>query len=498
MLRADVVDDLSERAGLAVPAGTKKSAPEVEAKARQYIHLGYQRLISFEIAGGGFDWFGNPPANRTLTAYGLMQFRDMAKVHDVDPQLIQRTRHWLLAQRRPDGSWPNETGMLDDGLAGSVYRTGTPDLAATAYLAWAVFGDQSSDPQAAATLDYLLSHSPESIPSAYLLAMTINAVAAIAPNESRLNAYVARLDAMKQTSPDGKLVWWEQAAGERTTFYGAGQAGDIETTALAAMALIRTGQQPATVRAALTWLIEQKDARGTWHSTQATVLALKALLVGLSAPLGGESERHVTIALGDELIRDVRIPADQSEVMQTIDLSDLLVPGNPYRLQLTDRGNAGVGYQLAFVYHVPEAPSESLPPQEPRLSIDVAYDRQRLDVNDTVAAVATVVNLMQQPAPMVILDLPIPGGFAIDAGELEELVGSQLIARYQITPRQAIVYLRQLDPGQSLQLRYRLRATMPVEVAVPDAEVYEYYDPANRARGGSTRLEATSPQPLAG
>jgi uncharacterized protein YfaS (alpha-2-macroglobulin family) len=65
---------------------TKKSAPEIEAKARQYIHLGYQRLISFEIAGGGFDWFGNPPANRTLTAYGLMQFRDMAKVHDVDPQ----------------------------------------------------------------------------------------------------------------------------------------------------------------------------------------------------------------------------------------------------------------------------------------------------------------------------------------------------------------------------------------------------------------------------
>ena len=39
----------------------KKSLPEVEAKARQYIHLGYQRLLSFEVAGGGFDWFGNPP-----------------------------------------------------------------------------------------------------------------------------------------------------------------------------------------------------------------------------------------------------------------------------------------------------------------------------------------------------------------------------------------------------------------------------------------------------
>ena len=42
----------------------KKSAPKVEAKARQYIHLGYQRLVGFDVPGGGFDWFGNPPANR--------------------------------------------------------------------------------------------------------------------------------------------------------------------------------------------------------------------------------------------------------------------------------------------------------------------------------------------------------------------------------------------------------------------------------------------------
>src|SRR5947207_685201 len=62
---------------------TNKSAPEVEARARQYIHLGYQRLVSFEVPGGGFDWFGHPPANRRLTAYGLMEFEDMARVHEI-------------------------------------------------------------------------------------------------------------------------------------------------------------------------------------------------------------------------------------------------------------------------------------------------------------------------------------------------------------------------------------------------------------------------------
>jgi uncharacterized protein YfaS (alpha-2-macroglobulin family) len=468
---------------------TKKSVPEVEAKARQYIHTGCQRLVSFEVAGGGFDWFGHPPANRTLTAYGLMEFTDMARVHDVDPKLIDRTRNWLLAQRKPDGSWPNEARMLNDGLAGSVNRGENLDLAATAYIAWAVFGGDGKSGAAGPTLDFLLAHAPESIQDAYLLAVTTNAIAAIDRQNGRLGSYLARLDAMKKVSEDGKRAWWERAAGARTMFHGAGQAGDIETTAMSALALLNAGQYAGTARGALTWLIEHKDPRGTWHSTQATVLSLKALLAGTGAALGEEKERRIAVALGGETVREVVIPVDQAEVMQQLNLSDQLRPGNEYRLTLTDKSDTAVGYQVTFRYHV-EKPAETVAPKKEALSISIQYDRERLRVDETVTAVARVVNNMQQAAPMVILDLPIPGGFALEAGELDELVGSQRIARYQITARQAIVYFRQLDPGQSLELRYRLRATMPVKVAVPAAQAYEYYDPSRTGQGGAARLEA--------
>src|SRR5262249_30182022 len=120
---------------------TGKSMPEVEAKARQYIHLGYQRLLGFEVQGGGFDWYGKAPANRTLTAYGLMEFADMAQVHDVDPTLIERTRRWLLEQRNRDGSWaPESHGPHDVPIHGDQARLGT-----TAYIAWAVFGGANPD-----------------------------------------------------------------------------------------------------------------------------------------------------------------------------------------------------------------------------------------------------------------------------------------------------------------------------------------------------------------
>jgi len=49
---------------------TKKLTPEVHAKAEGYIANGYQRLLTFEVPGDGFSWFGNAPANQILTAYG--------------------------------------------------------------------------------------------------------------------------------------------------------------------------------------------------------------------------------------------------------------------------------------------------------------------------------------------------------------------------------------------------------------------------------------------
>ncbi|MCA9164394.1 MAG: hypothetical protein KDA62_15500, partial [Planctomycetales bacterium] len=173
---------------------TRQAAPEVEAQARQYIHLGYQRLLTFEVDGGGFDWFGNPPAHTQLTAYGLMEFEDMANVHDIDPTLIQRTRGWLLAMRNSDGSWPARRGLDEVG--------GDDTLANTAYIAWAVFGGDSSAASGskASTLQYLLAHEPATLGNPYHLAVMANALQAIGAAPSVVNGYVERLLELSQTT----------------------------------------------------------------------------------------------------------------------------------------------------------------------------------------------------------------------------------------------------------------------------------------------------------
>jgi hypothetical protein len=462
---------------------TKQSVPEVEAKARQYIHLGYQRLVSFEVNGGGFDWFGRPPANRTLTAYGLMEFEDMAKVHDVDPRLIQRTRDWLLAQRNADGSWSPESHKMhiDPTVGGGEAAR----LSTTAYVAWAAFRGNTERSLGASTENYLLAHPAVSIDDPYVLALICNALLAIDADHPEVRPYLVRLLSLKEVSADNRQVWWQRPAQARTEFYGTGLSGNIETTALATLALLKSGTEPATTRGALAWLASQKDRLGTWHSTQATVLALKALLAGTGQALGGDRERVVQVVLNGARGQTIVIPADQAEVMKQVDLSEQLVPG-VNRLTLAEPSGTGVGYQVDFWYHLPQG--QAAEPAE-ALAINIDYDRTDLQVGNAVWAEATVVNNMSHAAPMVILDLPIPAGFATESDTLAALVESGAIAKYQITARSIIVYLRELAPGKPVCIRYRLEATMPVRITVPPARIYEYYDPDNQGTSQPTQMD---------
>ena len=64
----------------------KLVTPALKKRAQEYIAKGYQKLVNYEVKGGGFSLWGEAPASLTLTSFGLMEFYDMSKVHFVDPQ----------------------------------------------------------------------------------------------------------------------------------------------------------------------------------------------------------------------------------------------------------------------------------------------------------------------------------------------------------------------------------------------------------------------------
>ncbi|MBT5535091.1 hypothetical protein HOK31_18635, partial [Candidatus Poribacteria bacterium] len=168
---------------------TGQNTPEVHMKAQQYIGLGYQRLLSFEVDGGGYEWFGNAPANTVLTAYGLLEFHDMASVHEVDPAVIARTQQFLLRRQTPAGSWLPDPAFLHQESWGRIQDN---ELLPTAYVLWALAASGLSPDALASAVDFIRGHW-QSAEDPYTLAILANALAVAAPKDTVTRGVFERL-----------------------------------------------------------------------------------------------------------------------------------------------------------------------------------------------------------------------------------------------------------------------------------------------------------------
>src|SRR6059058_6462674 len=146
--------------------------PQILVKAEQYLNVGYQKLLTFERPGGGFDWWGNGEPLVWLSAYGLQEFNDMAKVYPVDRGVIDRTQKWLMKQRGPDGTW-SKIGMTHGE---SIERMGDPRLLLTSYVVWALCDSGFKGAELKKSIDFIRTEVKKAN-NAYILALAANALA---------------------------------------------------------------------------------------------------------------------------------------------------------------------------------------------------------------------------------------------------------------------------------------------------------------------------------
>ena len=461
---------------------TKKLTPEVHAKAEGYIANGYQRLLTFEVPGGGFSWFGSAPANKILTSYGLMEFYDMSQVHDVDSRVIQRTQQWLAGQQQADGSWKPDANFINEG---ATNRYNSDVLRITAYIAWSLENTGSRGPAVEKAKEYIEKNMGSGAKmDAYTLAVLANFAADYGKDrEFTGRAMQLLLDA--RTEKD-EQAWW---TAQETSVYATGESAAVETTGLAVQALLKWGQASGTARKALTYLASKKDSSGSWGSTQATIMALRALLLStekgaadvrgtVTVLIDGKPEEKLTLTPeNNDLLHQFVIKAADSKSANTI--------------EIRFDGKGGLAYQIVGQYFMPWDKQ----PDHEALSIDVAYDRTRLAQDDIATATATVKNNLPKAANMVMVDLGIPPGFDLLSEDLqayqEKSAGQKSghLEKFSLTATQAILYFDSFAPGDTVTLKFRLRAKYPIRARTFQSRVYEYYDPAVSSIARPVQLE---------
>lgn len=444
------------------------ATPDLQLQAESYIATGYQRLLTFEVDGGGFSLFGGAPAELFMTAYGLFQFTDMARVYPVDEALLERTAQWLLSQQQADGSWAS------DGFS-EHWRIGS-ELPTTAYISWALieagFGETAQIEQA---ITYLRQNTAQ-VEDPYWLALVANALTAYDPDHDSTQAALNRLAAMAVR--DGDTVYWTTEQG--SFMGGTGQTGSVETTALAVYALLSTERNPELINGSLAYLVQTKDSFGTWQSTQATILALRAFV--LSARTSGQASQPttVTVSLNKELTEAIDINPNNADVVHYLAFDKGFSPTGQNRVQLEVGEDSNLMYQLTTRYSLPW---DEIPPQsalEELIDISVAYDRTALKINDTVRVEVEATLNQTGVVKMPLLDLGVPPGFTVLAEDLRRLVADKVIAEYELTGRQAIIYLEDFSSEQPVKFSYRLQARFPMRAQTPASIAYDYYNPATQ------------------
>jgi hypothetical protein len=449
---------------------TNQLTPAVQLKAETLISAGYQRLLTFEHPGGGFSWFGtqDPAPYLSVTAFGVMEFGDMAKVYDIDPAMLQRTALWLMNQQQPDGSWKGDTSEF--------FTFNTSTLRNTAFTSWALASAGFAGPQVDAGIGYVKSHL-QSEQDSYTLGIAANALAEA--HDPMASALLDQLDAAKLTK--GEQFSWS-TAGTQTDFYGQGQDADVTSTALITRAMLTAGGYGPTVNGALQYLVSSRDSQGNFGSTQATIWTLRALLLAASKGTEG-AVGTLDVAVDGAPFSSVSLTADQPDVLHTVDLSSLATTGD-HQVELSFVGTGKISYNLVARHNLPWKDTGEAPPGP--LSIAVSYDKTTLVVNDTVTATASLTNTTDATENMVLVTLGIPPGFEVLGEDLDAYLAAGTLSRHETTGKQLILYVPKLSPKATQIFSYRLRATLPVKAEDGGSQVFPYYQPDAVSSASST------------
>ena len=430
----------------------KISRPEIARRGKELLSAGYAKLAGYECKNGGFEWFGADPGHEALTAYGLLEFRDMAKVYTVDPALLDRTATWLLSRRDGNGGFQHSTKKLDGFGA-------APESITNAYIVWALAesGQQGIDNELAHVINHARSSS-----DAYEIALACAAAVACGrPDNGRELA--------------GKLVGLQDTEGRLVGQNGSitrsgGQALAIETTALASLAWLKLPEYHAHANRAIDWIVSKRSGDGSFGSTQATILALKALAEHAKINRGKLTAGELVVQLDDRVLASQQFNADEVNTIRLTGFeSDLKTGQNELALILT--GENQMPYTIDVSYRAHEPQSDPDCPVE----LTTKLASKQVSAGETVALEAELVNKTNQGQPMTVAILGLPAGLQPRADQLEELKKAGTIDYYETRAREVICYWRSLAPNKRVPLKLDLVAQWPGKYTGPASRAYLYY-----------------------
>jgi hypothetical protein len=451
--------------------------PNLEQRARGLMNSGYQKLTSFECINPkdtnkrGYEWFGQTaPPHEALTAYGLLQFRDMAKIYNVDKDMVERTRTYLLGQRDGQGGFKRNARAIDTfGRA--------PEHITNAYIVWALT-DGGGPEDLTKELAALFAKAKDSKDPYFVSLVALGHLGGGKTDEA-----LALAKALKDSQKDdGHLQ------GTQTSITGSqGRDLQLETTALAVLAWLKANRPEefhANVDKAVKWISAQRSGQGSFGATQSTILALKALIAHTRESKKIAEDGKLTVKLlnaNDRAIAEASYTAGASEpITLAVSEKNGLQPGKN-RVLIETTGKNAFPYTLSWSYQTLTPPTDAGCP----VKLSARLGKITAQEGDSVKLFATVENLVDKGHGMTVAILGLPAGLSIpeDAKQLKELARLRdndakpgVISHWELRGRELVLYWRDLAPKAKIDVEVDLICRLPGTYRGPASRAYLYYN----------------------
>ncbi|MCA9068273.1 MAG: hypothetical protein KDA84_05090, partial [Planctomycetaceae bacterium] len=425
--------------------------PDLIRRSNEMLEKGYKRLTGYECKEHGYEWFGQDPGHEALTAYGLMEFTDMAEVFPVDTVMLARTREWLLKQRDGKGGFNRKRRALHTWV---VDR----DIS-NAYITWALLnaGEKDLDQEIAA-----VRQSAETTKNSYVLALAAN-VLVLSGDKPAANQVLDRLIQLQEI--DGRIK------GATGSIVGSGgQALEIETTALATLAWLSDIDYIDFADKGVRYLSDVCKG-GRFGNTQSTVLALKAIVAYDKVQARPKAKGQLQLVVdGKPVGQPKAFDTSTNGAIELPDISQLLTPGE-HEIEVQMVGGSRMPYTVAINLHS-EKPASS---NECQMKLEVALSNKTVKEGAVTEAQVLCENTSNDAVPTPVAIIGIPGGLEVRHDQLKELVKSEKIAAYEVLGREVVLYWREMKAHQKVQLPLSLVAAIPGEYTGPASRSYLYY-----------------------
>ncbi|MFZ6741998.1 MG2 domain-containing protein [Undibacterium sp. JH2W] len=424
---------------------------------------GYKKLAGFESPKKGYEWFGGDPGHEALTAYGLLEFADMKNIYgSVDTAMLARTGAWLKARRDGNGGYQRDAKALDS------FGRAAPEVT-DAYITWALVsaGETGLDKEIGKS-----AKLAETTQDAYQLALASGTM--LAPSAKATVSEKARRAALE------KLVGMQNANGSWTNAdhsitHSGGSNLHIETTSLAVLAMLKADGHLEQARKGITWLQANRSGFGQWGATQATVLALKAMIAFDEATRVAPTAGKVSLIVDGVIVSEKSYEAGKREPLLFNDFENLLTPGK-HNITLKTSGGSALPYSMAIEYRSNEPASSNTAV----INLSTTLAKADLKMGETVRLDAVISNKTQTGQPMSLVRLGLPGGLTFQNWQLKEMREKGQIAFYETRAREVILYFRDMKPGEVKKLAVDLVATVPGSYTGPASSAYLYYNDTDK------------------